>query len=386
MKRALIAIGSVAWPVAWLCCTGCAVLDTTEQERIAKAWCLNIRASQVIPVYPLTADLKPGDLFVVPFTVEREARMYQGRGFMPLTGLVGRVPAVDYKDFYPRYQPNGNGWPFSGHGEGKAPSCPQVAFPSYSVKTKRQSGIDMAVPVNGVAVGLDLLDAKEATATVSIDGAYTYGLDETTLKREVEKWLSEQNKKTASAGDDFPILALARLPAPSTSTEKNQSQRQHAALDRFTPPNARRIHFDYIWEHPIDSLLGRNPYDKTYHLRVVTRVFLASSVTVSIHATGNTSFRADPGSFLKQLTDRIEAANQSGSALKISFVSSSSSSVTLRTTFPEPLVFGYHAFDVPIDKQGNPDWRRAMETGARQEGGNPVAGEAAKVLDLMKGE
>jgi hypothetical protein len=349
-----------------LACSGCAVLDTTEQERIAKAWCLNIRASQVIPVYPLTADLKPGDLFVVPFTVEREARMYQGRGFMPLTGLVGRVSPVEYRTFYPRYSPDGNGWPFTTMKNGNGPSCPQVAFPTYTVRTSRQNGIDMAVPVNGVAVGLDLLEAKEATATVSIDGAYTYGLDETTLRYAVERWLDDQKRQEAEVKQPLqPVLAATHGSPSGKGTVDEIPLSPPPVLGRFTPRNAERIHNDYVWDHLVDSLLGRNPYEKTFHLRVVTRVFLASSVTVSITATGNGSAHLDASSRLTQLAQRVEEANKSGSGLKLSFVSSSSNSVTLRTTFPEPLVFGYHAFDVPINEKGNPDWTRAMETGSK---------------------
>ena len=40
---------------------------TTESQlaRVAKDWCLTIRSSQVLPVYPLTEDLQPGDVFAV---------------------------------------------------------------------------------------------------------------------------------------------------------------------------------------------------------------------------------------------------------------------------------------------------------------------------------
>ena len=41
-----------------------------ELEDVAKEWCLTIRASQVLPVYPLTEDLQPGDVFVVPSGIE----------------------------------------------------------------------------------------------------------------------------------------------------------------------------------------------------------------------------------------------------------------------------------------------------------------------------
>ena len=33
-------------------------------ERVARDWCLTIRASQIIPVYPLDEDIQVGDVFV----------------------------------------------------------------------------------------------------------------------------------------------------------------------------------------------------------------------------------------------------------------------------------------------------------------------------------
>jgi hypothetical protein len=52
--------------LAALLATGCARMQTrmmkTELQEVAKRWCLTIRASQVVPVYPLTEDIQPGDI------------------------------------------------------------------------------------------------------------------------------------------------------------------------------------------------------------------------------------------------------------------------------------------------------------------------------------
>lgn len=44
--------------------TGCTSREQ-ELENVAKDWCLTIRASQVMPVYPLREDVQPGDCFLV---------------------------------------------------------------------------------------------------------------------------------------------------------------------------------------------------------------------------------------------------------------------------------------------------------------------------------
>ena len=93
---------------------GCAGPSKREQlESVAKDWCMTIRASQVIPVYPLTEDLRPGDVFVVEVPVQKQAEIYEKKGFLPLDRIAVRLsrnlkvngmtlPDIKegYKDFY----------------------------------------------------------------------------------------------------------------------------------------------------------------------------------------------------------------------------------------------------------------------------------------------
>src|SRR5262249_20761502 len=55
-----------------------------ELSRVAKDWCLTVRASQVIPVYPLTRDLRPGDVFVTTVPIGQEVSAFEQKGFLPL--------------------------------------------------------------------------------------------------------------------------------------------------------------------------------------------------------------------------------------------------------------------------------------------------------------
>jgi hypothetical protein len=53
-------------PVLAVVSAGLSGCSYEQQVRnVARDWCMTIRASQVIPVYPLTEDLQPGDIFLV---------------------------------------------------------------------------------------------------------------------------------------------------------------------------------------------------------------------------------------------------------------------------------------------------------------------------------
>ena len=63
-----------------------------------------IRASQVIPVYPLTEDLQPGDVLLVRTPIEEQAKLYKKKGFLPLDQHLVRLytkgSTNDFYDFY----------------------------------------------------------------------------------------------------------------------------------------------------------------------------------------------------------------------------------------------------------------------------------------------
>ena len=87
-------------PVATL--VGC---DTTRSKskqlaRVAKDWSLVVRASQVIPVYPLTEDILPGDVFLVRTRIEDQIKVYEAKGFLPLDQLLVRLQPNNYAAFY----------------------------------------------------------------------------------------------------------------------------------------------------------------------------------------------------------------------------------------------------------------------------------------------
>jgi len=276
-----------------LLCAACGTSRRAQLEAIAKDWSLTIRASQVLPVYPLTEDLQPGDLFLVQRTVEDQHEAYAGRGFLPLENHLARLHPTGYEEFYA-----GSGF--------RAGAWPRAAFPSYSFTATRRGGFNLALSVSGVPVGLSLLGAREARATVTISDARTYGLDTLTLNRQISVWAA----------------------------------RNAAFLARYA---SRPDHPSY--------------------LRVVCRVYLTGKVDITIQDTRQVGGAARAGALeavaapevekldaINEALERSLPASGTGGSLKV--VAASTRSITLSETFPKPLVIGYLGFDLQILKGG----------------------------------
>src|SRR5260370_25526629 len=85
-----VTLPAIAMLIATLlggCCTG----KQTQLEKAAKDWCATIRASQVIPVYPLTEDIQPGDIFLVQVPVDKQQRVFEQKGYLPLDNHLDRL-------------------------------------------------------------------------------------------------------------------------------------------------------------------------------------------------------------------------------------------------------------------------------------------------------
>src|SRR5439155_17343739 len=80
--------------------SGCCLTRQCQLEHVAKDWCMTIRASQVIPVYPLTEDIQPGDVFLVQVPIDRQQQVYEDKGFLPLDNHITRLKPSGYKQFY----------------------------------------------------------------------------------------------------------------------------------------------------------------------------------------------------------------------------------------------------------------------------------------------
>lgn len=309
-----------------------------ELEQVAKDWSMTIRASQVIPVYPLTEDLQPGDVFLVQVPVEQQQQVYKEKGFLPLDNLVDRLTPGGYCRFYGQsfmYRDDANKpceplpvtWLTPANTTAWA-AAPAASFPTYSFSARKGGGFNLALPVQGVPVGLSLLGGDAAQGSVTIAGAKTYGVDTVSLYDDLRKW--------AAAHTDF--------------------------LANFAPRD-----------------------QKQNYLRVVTRVYLTGDLTVSLQSARSASgrlsagaakpvnvFGIDPGEKpevvtaeaykenLKTINDTIAESLRSlaagaGSALpggSVQVVAASANAISLKEHFARPLVIGYLGFDVAIGEDG----------------------------------
>ncbi len=295
---------------------GCtAALRNSELEKVAKDWSLVIRASQVIPVYPLTEDLQPGDVLLVSSPIEEQAALYKKRGFLPLDQHLVRLYSRDFKKFYnSRFGTKDNAIPPAqwqtpdDKGELNWKAAPHAGFPTYQFSVTTGSGLNLAFPVEGVPVALGLMHAGSASGTVTIADTYTYGLDIFHVEKMVRSW-GIRNRK------------LLRSYAPRD--------------------------------------------DKNHFLRVVNRVYLTGRVNVTINNDETTGGEARGGAdrpidlimakesaVTQNYSSVISAINRIASDQipggKVKFAIASSRSVSFSETFERPLVIGYVGFDMPI--------------------------------------
>lgn len=308
---------------------GCAADPSRELERVAKDWSLTIRASQVLPVYPLTEDLEPGDVFLVVTPLKDQVRIYQEKGFLPLDQLVTRLHQAEaYKAFYKgsywkgQYDKVPHTRPIPGEKD-QTVDAPRAAFPSYDFQVKKGGGLQLAIPIQGIPVGLGIMGASEATGTVTISDAYTYGLHAEWLARELYHWWNNN-------------------------------------------PEARSVFMS----------IARQSEEPLY-LRVVTRVYLTKGVEVSlrnldavsagadvaaapeislIEFAGDTPEKVDQKvkayeSAYAAINKQLQSAGAPGGSARI--VQASRRGVTMTEPFDRPLVIGYRGFDVKVLKSGD---------------------------------
>lgn len=316
---------------------GCSTTKQAQLENAAKDWCATIRASQVIPVYPLTEDVQPGDIFLVQLTIDQQQKIYKQRGYLPLDNLLDRLNPDNYANFYSHnfLKDNTNSMlPVDwirpgGHATNSWGDAPSAAFPTYSFSVQHGAGINMAFPVAGVPVGLSLLGSDAAEGTVIIKNAHTLGVDMLSVYRQLKMWAA--------------------------------------------------TNYDFL------SYFGSG--DKPNYLRVVTRIYTVGSVDISLRDTSSQSGGLDAGAakpvnllapqlmqgtnadsatirsnfvagntILQDLmTNALAAKDAAGNVLpggSLRLTSASGRTISMRETFDPPLTIGYIGFDCTIQRGG----------------------------------
>jgi hypothetical protein len=328
---------------------GCATEKTSGEQlaRVAKDWSLSIRASQVIPVYPLTEDLQPGDVFLVQTPVEEQVKVYLDKGFLPLENLVTRLPVTGYSEFY-------SGWPRVGEGAGAPPRqwqfptpdatepdfsrAPLAAFPTYNFSVSRSAGLSVAIPVQSVPVGLNLLDSASANGTITLKDAYTYAVparrtydaihgwsrDNVDYLRQFEPTAATQEGKAATKGKEFYLRVINRVYLVKTVDVSLFSNRASSAAGSAGVPQ------------PVQLLNIANATEAAKQFDAVNRIL--SNAASPVPAPGE--------------TDAAPALSPVAVGGSVKLAMATSRSVSFVETFRRPLVIGYLASDYAILKGG----------------------------------
>jgi hypothetical protein len=307
--------------------SGCTThLRNKQLEEVAKDWSFIVRASQVIPVYPLTEDLQPGDVLLVNTPIDEQVKIYKKKGFLPLDQLLKRLNPSEYRDFYQgRYGTDDKlitpaQWQrmvsFHNHTTSQWNMAPHAAFPTYKFTVNSGAGVNLAIPVQGVPLALGLMNSGKAKGSMTIGKSYTYGLDNSTLRDKVERW---------------------------------------AAANRELLRSYR----------PVDND-GKKKY---IFLRVVSRVYAISDINVTMQndeaTSGELRGGADKNVPIQILAGQDTAENYKGAlgifndvlkdqlpGGKVKVAMASSRVVSLNEQFDRPLIIGYVGFDMPILEGG----------------------------------
>lgn len=298
---------------------------SAQLARVAKDWCLTIRASQVLPVYPLTQDLWPGDVFLTTTPIGEETDRFEERGFLPLDFHLVRLATREaMAKFYSEQMIQGDGLALQ-----KVPlsKLPGTAFPTYSFSISRAGGMNLALPVQGVPFGFGVLGTAAATGTVTIGDARTFGLDVVSLQPLLAEWEKNHRALLASYGT--------------------------------------RVGSD----------------EQAVYLRVIARVYQAKSVVVSLadasasgaEAAGGLDVgKPDAGTpdaqkpiaeLYADLAKKLDANGLERFGGKVRFLSASRRAISLEETFDEPMTVGYLAYDCRVLPGGvlsmpMPTWQR----------------------------
>jgi hypothetical protein len=316
---------------------GCA---RNQYEKVAKEWCTAIRASQMIPVYPLNQDIRPGDVYLVQSAIGQQAKEYKDKGFLSLDDLRTRLElkpeTYSNKMYFDSYFKSEGTLPFAYPTltpptseilqPGKtsisttltATPAPRVAFPSYSFTIKSGQGLSLGVPISAIPVALNFLGAQETSGTVTLANASTYQADHETIMEQLEKWVKKPRIKQE-------LLAACQY-----------------------------VGKEYVF------------------LRVIKRVYLVGAVDVALErkdkyqgglqaglAEQSTDTEVSVANFEKniekqtkllELLNKLAAQNKMGGA--VNFNIATQRNIGLRESFDRPLVVGYLGMDVPFFEDG----------------------------------
>ena len=316
---------------------GCRTTKQAQLEKAAKDWCATIRASQVIPVYPLTEDIQPGDIFLVQLPVEQQQKLYKQKGYLPLDNHLDRLNPLNYANFYShnflRDQTNAMLPADWIRPEGSLSNvwvdAPSAAFPPYSFSVQRGAGLNMALPVEGVPVGLSLLGSDAADGTVIIKSAHTLGVDTISVYQQLRTWAATNVDFLSYFGNSDKPNYLRVVTRIYTVGYVDISLRDASSRSGGLDVGAAK---------PVNLLAPQLMQGTNADSATVRSNFLAGSSALQDLMASALAVKDAAGNLLPGGSLRLTAA--------------SGRTISLRETFNPPLTIGYIGFDCTIERGG----------------------------------
>jgi hypothetical protein len=346
MKRTVRRISSAIVPltICGILAAGCSAArqKQAQLEHIAKDWCLTIRASQVIPVYPLTEDIHPGDVFLVQVPIGRQQEIYKDKGFLPLDNHLVRLHPSCYTNFYSNSflhnKSDSATLPYDwirpgGYATNSWSAAPHAAFPSYSFSIRSGQGMNLAVPIQGVPVGLSLMNSDAADGTVTIKEGHTMGVDMVSLFVQLKEWAgNHRDLLTNYAAVEGGATNYLRVVTRVYATGKMDVSLRDA--------NTKSGGLDVGNAKPVNLLFPKLPADGTNNSEVTAHNYTNGIGVINSGLLASLAKDA-AGNVLPGGSVRVTAAG--------------SRTISLQEDFDPPLVLGYLGFDCIILSDGTID-------------------------------
>ncbi|MCC6427369.1 MAG: hypothetical protein IT435_11180 [Phycisphaerales bacterium] len=275
---------------------GCTRTRLDALQDVAKGWCETIRASQVIPVYPLTEDLRPGDVFLVRTPISQEAERYRTRGFLALDDFRTRLALSKSKGGYENIYFDGY-WvdPFGAGIPNARPSRTGSAFPGGDLKEDEADQVDEEESDERVDMGgeqpEDDADDSEDGGEESEEETRDSGPSGATLLSEAmaprAAFPSYSFEVSASGGMSI-ALPIKGIPVAMGLLRADRATASVAIADARTysgdPDDIAKKLKAWSEKLPVHDMLAKTAKDSRYpiFLRVVTRVYMTGAMNVSI--------------------------------------------------------------------------------------------------------
>jgi hypothetical protein len=316
---------------------GCAASKETQLQQVAKDWCATISASQIIPVYPPTQDIQVGDVFLVQSPVDDQRNEYFKKGFLPMDNHICRLAPSKFKEFY---QDSFAGTAAGGLDLPKQwlndswADAPLAYFPTYSFSSNKGGGFNLAIPIEGIPVSLSLMGATAGSGTVTITDARTYGIDIMSLYNDISNWADGKRDFLAMYGRNDKVNYLR-------------------VINRVYLAGGLDV---YVANSNSFGGSGSAGVAKDVNLPNLSNSTSTVTNTLKNYSTLNnfinTSIQSGSKGLTSSTTGAIAGATGGvGGSLKI--LLASSRSVTMHEKFAKPIVLGYLAFDMPIERDGS---------------------------------